>query len=515
MTLSGKVAGWRKWSLALLVVAVATALGWIWLFKQVQRQDKLIGTAITLMAGYAAWLLWVLFASGWKARQRWIVLGGTVALIVFCATCLRIQGVTGDLLPIVGWRWSAKPSAARMNSSAPATNGPAVAALTNSYPQFLGPERNGVLPGPALGRDWKATPPIELWRRPVGSAWSGFAIEGSRAVTQEQRGESELVVCYDLLTGRELWSHADASRYATTIAGEGPRATPTIADGRVYAMGGAGVLNCLDLQTGRPIWGTNTLAAFGAKLPEWGVACSPLVVGDTVFVTVGGRNHAMVALHGQSGAVRWTSGHDDPHWSSPILATLAGVPQVVVFSENVSSYAPETGRVLWQHPWRSPYPHVSVPLIVSSNRVLVSQGYGGGSELLEITRAGTNRFSAQRIWKSIRLKSKFANLFLHEGFIYGLDDGMLVCLEEASGELKWKGERYGHGQMILVADLLLIMAESGDVVLVEPNPAEPRELARHKVFTAKTWNSPALAGEWLLVRNDREAACLRLPLAAR
>jgi outer membrane protein assembly factor BamB len=329
---------------------------------------------------------------------------------------------------------------------------------------------------------------------------------------KREQGADEIVSCYDVLTGQPLWSHADRSRYATTIAGEGPRATPTISGNRVYAMGGAGELNCLDLETGKVLWHTNTLAAHGAKLPEWGVACSPLVTERAVFVTVGGRNSSMVAYDKDTGEVLWTSGNDDVHWSSPIRATFDGVRQIVIFSENVSSYDERSGKLLWHHPWRSPYPHVSVPLLLSSNRLLVSQGYGGGSELLQISRDGT-RWNVDRIWKSIRMKSKFGTLIHRKGFIYGLDDGALACIDASNGELKWKGDRYGHGQMMLVGDLLLLMAESGDVVLLEPNPAEQRELARFKVFGAKTWNPPALAGDLLLVRNDREAACLQLPLA--
>jgi outer membrane protein assembly factor BamB len=143
-------------------------------------------------------------------------------------------------MPIIDWRWKKSAPVSVAKASAPVPT--QTAAFTNRYPQFLGPDRNGVLPGPQLARDWKLSAPVELWRHAVGSAWSGFAIEGSRAITQEQRGEEELVVCYDLATGREMWSHSDRSRYATTIAGEGPRATPTIVGAQVFTMGGAGVL---------------------------------------------------------------------------------------------------------------------------------------------------------------------------------------------------------------------------------------------------------------------------------
>jgi outer membrane protein assembly factor BamB len=520
-TTGGKRRRRGNWALAVFGAFMLCAVLWTWFFTEAQRQDKWMRTAIFGLAIYVGVLLWVLLASKWRARMRWTVFIGTIAVVVFCRFCLRITGVTGDLLPIVDWRWKQRPAlAAHEDVNAPATNPTngalrtarlTTVALTNSYPQFLGPNRNAVLSGPSLARDWKQTPPRELWRHAVGAAWSGFAIEGQRVITQQQRGADELVLCYDLLTGKETWAHADQSRYATTIAGEGPRATPTISGNRVYSMGGAGELNCLDLATGKVLWQTNVLAAFAAKLPEWGMASSPLVIGRAVVVAAGGGGSSLVAYDKETGAVLWKGGNDDVHWSSPTHATLDGIPQVLIFSENVSSYDEQTGKGLWQYPWPSRFPHVTVPLVLSSNRVLVSQGYGGGSELLQLTRAG-RRWRAERIWKSIRMKSKFANLIHIDGFVYGLDDGALACIDVNTGELKWKGDRYGHGQMILVGRLLLLMAESGDIVLLEPNPSEQRELSRFKVFSAKTWNPPALAGDLLLVRNDQEAACLQLPV---
>ncbi len=496
--------------LAIYLGLIAVALAWLWFFHDIQRQDQWVRTVILLFAAFAGFLVWVLFGSKWPARVRWAVFVGMVAVLVFCRFGLRITGVTGDLFPIVEGRWN-QPRVVVIPPSSP-TNDAAGLQLTNRYPQFLGPTRDGVLPGPRLARDWKRTPPVELWRHGVGAAWSGFAVEGARAITQEQRGEEELVVCYDLLTGREVWSHADKSRYATTIAGEGPRATPAISDQHVYAIGGAGVLNCLELGTGKVIWTTNVLAQHGAKVPDWGVAGSPLVTEKAVIVVVGGAGHTLVAYDKRTGARLWTAGNDNAHWSSPVRLSFLDQPaQIVTFNETVAGHDERTGKLLWQHPWRGGHPHVAAPLAVGTDSLLVSSGYGTGSELLQLTFRD-NRWRTQRVWKSIRLKSKFANILQHRGFLYGLDDGALVCVELATGELRWKGDRYGHGQMILVGDVILLTAENGDIVLVEPDAREQREVARFKVFSAKTWNPPALAGDLLVVRNDREAVCLRLPV---
>jgi outer membrane protein assembly factor BamB len=280
-------------------------------------------------------------------------------------------------------------------------------------------------------------------------------------------------------------------------------------------MGGTGILNCLELASGKVIWSTNTLTEHGARIPDWGVGCSPLVTEGAVIVTVGGSGHALVAYDKVTGRKLWAAGSDDAHWSSPMRMSFLGMkPQIVIFNDTVAGHDEETGRVLWQHRWKGGHPHVTPPVAISPDTLLISSGYGTGSELLGLSFNG-ERWRATNVWKTIRLKSKFANIIRHGGFLYGLDDGALVCVELATQQLRWKGDRYGHGQMILVGELILLTAESGDIVLIEPSPDEQRELGRFKVFNAKTWNPPALAGDLLVVRNDREAACLRLPVAPR
>jgi outer membrane protein assembly factor BamB len=332
--------------LALIFLVLCGGLTWVWVFTSVQRQDKFIHTALVLFIAFILFLLWVLFASAWRAGLRWSVFVGTVAVVLFCRFTLRISGVTGDLIPIVEWKWK-KPRVVGVetnSASTPRSAANEAVPLTNSYPQFLGPNRDGTLPGPQLARDWKKNPPKELWRHPVGAAWSGFAVVGNFAITQEQRGEEELVVCYDLLTGKSVWSHADRSRYATTIAGEGPRATPTISSNRVYTIGGAGILNCLELATGTVVWTKDTIREHKATLPMWGAACSPLVTERAVIVTVGGAGHTLVAYDKATGIKLWASGNDSVHWSSPERVALAGVPQILIFHENVASLR----RADWQ-----------------------------------------------------------------------------------------------------------------------------------------------------------------------
>ncbi len=209
----------------------------------------------------------------------------------------------------------------------------------------------------------------------------------------------------------------------------------------------------------------------------------------------------------------WGGGIDGAGYSSALATTMSGHEQILIFnSKNANAHDPSNGYVLWSYPWRNGYPHVAVPFVISSNRVLFSSGYGYGSEMLEISNDGSGRQIAKQVWKTSKLKAKFANLVLHKGHIYGLDDGIMTCLDVETGEQKWKDGRYGHGQIILTGDLLVLIAESGHVVMIEPTPDKLREITKFRALNGKTWNPHALAGNLLLVRNDQEAAAFRLPL---
>jgi outer membrane protein assembly factor BamB len=522
----GKV---RWWPAAAVLGLGASWLGRVWLLSDTIRQEKVVRTVATSGGILMLLLLWLLLLSGLPGRVRagglavfLLVAGGAAALV-------RVRGVTGDLVPILEPRWAAREAAApearvprpTVDSMAPA---PSPAARPSSapggpaagdYPQFLGPERNGVVRGLRLARDWSARPPRRLWRQPIGAGWSGFAVAGSWAVTQEQHGEDELVVAYELRTGKVRWRHADRARYSTVIAGEGPRATPTVSGDQVFTLGATGLLNALDVRTGQRLWRRDVLKDNGAESPPWGKSGSPLVLDGRVIVSAGGpAGKSLVAYDRETGAPVWSGGDDGSGYSSPMLAELAGRRQVLIFNQrSVAAHDPESGSVLWEHAWPGEQPNVSQPLPLSADRVLVSAGYGVGSKVFAIAKADDGALNASLVWESPRLKAKFTNLVLHRGYVYGLDDGVLACLDPATGQQRWKAGRYGHGQVILVEDLLLVQTEEGEVVLVDPNPSSLVELTRFAALEGKTWNPPALAGPILLVRNDLEAAAYELPLA--
>jgi outer membrane protein assembly factor BamB len=507
MHFEGKRRGARWWPLALILVLEVVAFIAIWNGPAIQRQERVMRSGAAILIGVVLVLLWLLFFSRMRWRVRLVGAVGMVGAMAGIASLFRYEGVSGDLVPLFSLKWRA-PAAAAV-SKAQAGKLPENFA---GYPQFLGPTRDGLIPGPMLARDWSARPPELIWRAPVGGGFAGSAIAGARALTLEQDGESESVVCRDLFTGATQWAHKVAARYEDQLGGIGPRTTPTVVGERVLSMGATGLLHCLELATGRVVWQRDILADAGAKRPEWGVACSPLVTNDLVIVTPGGREHSLAAYRLEDGQPAWSAGNVRAGYSSPQLVTLAGVSQFLVFNhEGVAGHAAADGRALWTYPWPPSAQHVSDPRVVAPNRFVVSSGYGAGVDLVELTREGES-WKTSRIWHSIRLKSKFGSLVVREGFLYGLDDGRLTCIDLANGEAKWKGERTGHGQVLLAGDVLLVTAENGDVLLMEASPQAAQELGRFSTLSGKMWNPPALAPPFLIVRTEREAACYRLPL---
>lgn len=498
-----------RWWPALVILTVGAALlSYIWLRDAPSAQARVVPSFPVLFCTVVALFLWLVLFSRLAGRLRWRIFLATAALVGAGFLFLEIEGVDGNLMPIIGLRWVGEPDFAGGGGVASGRTAPG----PDDYPQFYGPQRNAMLPGPRLARDWQARPPRELWRRPVGEGWSSFAVVGEAAVTQEQRGDEELVVRYDLATGRQVWLHADRAPFHTTVGGSGPRATPTITDGRVYALGATGILNCLELDSGRRLWSRNVLRDNSADLPDWGMASSPLVVGGVVVVQLGRGGISLAAYDRNTGEPAWRAGEDRGSYSTPTAATVAGREQILIVNQtSVAGHDPADGAMLWRQEWSEPGERVTPPLQVADDLLLVSAGYGVGSRLLRIG-GGADSYMVEEIWRSPRLKSKFAPLVLYEGVVYGLDDGILTALDPATGERLWKRGRYGHGQLLLVGDLLLIQAENGELALVDPNPAEHRELGRLTVLDGKTWNPPALSGRRLLVRNNREAACYELPV---
>jgi outer membrane protein assembly factor BamB len=409
---------------------------------------------------------------------------------------------------------AAEPAAASHEEAAPPR--PAAPAREAEWPGFRGPGRDGVVRGVRIATDWAASPPVERWRRPIGPGWSSFAVDGNLVYTQEQRGDDELVSGYDRTSGRPVWRHRDRARFWESNGGAGPRATPTLHDGRVYALGATGILNALDARTGAVVWTRDAASDTKTKNPGWGFAGSPLVVGDLVIVAISGT---LAAYDLPTGRPRWVGPKRRADYSSPHLVTLGGTAQVLLLSgTGATSVAPADGKVLWEHAL-TPGSRIVQPALTADGDLLISNGeYGDGNGIRRIAVAhGSAGWSSQERWQSAGLKPSFNDYVVHQGHAFGFDGSILSCIDLADGARKWKGGRYGNGQLILLADqdLLLVLSEDGELALVGATPDRFTELARVPAISGKTWNHPVLVRDLLLVRNGEEMAAFRLALSGR
>ncbi len=496
----------RWWPLFVILGLAILGIIVIWILEAGHRQDKVLWITMVVILTTLLEALWLLGFSRLRWRTKLITLAVVILAGSFAGVAFQFKGFSGDLIPIFEWRWRGEPTTFQQD-----TGETSISQISaTDYPQFLGPDRNGIVSGIKLNLDWETHPPKLIWRQSIGAGWSGFAVVGNSAITQEQEDDWEKVVCYELHTGVVKWSHKDRSRYNSPPAGLGPRATPTISGNKVYTIGSTGILNCLDFETGEQLWMTHTFEENKAEPPPWGVSISPLVFDELVIVSAGGA----VAYYKETGEIAWTGYRTQSGYSSPLVTTLLGTEQIILFNQGlITAHEPLTGKLLWKQPWVEIYAEcVAQPVPISDDTLLASTGYGAGAKLYQISRNPTREFDVSIIWETINLKAKFTNIIYYDDYLYGLDDGIFACINPTDGTRQWKRGRYGHGQTLLISDVLLVTTESGDVVLIEPNPKRHIEHARFAALTGKTWNTPALAGRYLLVRNDREAACYELPV---
>ena len=405
------------------------------------------------------------------------------------------------------------PTPDPVSESEPALGDDPTGAPDDAYwTDFRGPNRDGHYDQTAIRTDWPAAGLEPLWSQPVGGGYASFVVAQGRAVTIEQRGDQEVVAAYDPATGRELWTHHWDAHFTEMMGGPGPRATPTWHAGRVYALGATGHLWCLDGDTGAVIWSRDILSDSQAANLPWAMAAAPLVVDDLVVVQPGGRGGwSVVAYDRNTGDIVWHAIDDVQAYTSPMAVTLGSLRQVlVVTADRAAGLAVSDGRLLWEHPWAiGNVPSMAQPVIVGDDRVFLSAGYGHGATVIELTRVG-EQFTVETVWRNNRMKNRFSSSVLHDGYIYGLDESILGCIDAATGELQWKGGRYGYGQLLLAGDHLVILTERGDLVLVRATPEGREEVGRFAAIEGKTWNVPAIADGRLLVRNAREMAAFDL-----
>jgi outer membrane protein assembly factor BamB len=392
-------------------------------------------------------------------------------------------------------------------SPSPGAAAPTASTGRNYWTTFRGPKRDGNYEAAPVLTSWPSGGLSPIWKQPVGLGFASFAVADGRAFTIEQRRGQEVVAAYDIGTGREIWKQGWNAQYSDST-GDGPRSTPTWDQGRLYALGATGELRCIDANTGSVIWGKNILTDNQAENLQWAMAASPLIVDDKVIVLPGGTSgKSVVAYNKMTGAPVWKVLNDRQAYVSPMLVELAGRRQIVVVSASrVVGLAPENGALLWNYPWDTDMGiNVSQPVMVDRSRFFISSGYGKGAALVEVKGSGST-FTATTIWENINMKNKFNSSVLHNGYVYGLDEGILTCLDVNTGERKWKGGRYGYGQVILASGHLILTSDSGDLALVKATPDQYTEVARFSALQGQTWNYPAIADGRLLVRNANEMA---------
>lgn len=532
----GKPAGVR-WRFALAVVLICAGIyvsprvGVAMGLESEPVLPLLMMTQLALPLGVLLLVVWLLFFSGLRWPIKFLVLllagAGVVAVNLFLIRKVEFSTKEYGLVPVIHFVW--EPSAGdrlaahleqeKLKAEAlppvDATVGP------DDFPRYRGPHFDGILRQFRFQTDWQANPPTLLWSRPCDGGYSGIAVAGNIAVTMEQRGGEEAVVCYDRATGRQRWVWVyDA--FHRDVMGHGPRATPTIHKGRIYTCGATGWLLCLNAE-GQMLWHKNILEDSKAKNIKWGMTGSPLIVGDLVVAHAGidpdkPGGAALVAFH-QDSPKRWAVGNRRAGYSSPQLAEIGGKTQILLFDgDGLVSYDPATQAELWKFPWETKFDMNNIqPVLVGGDKVFLSSEAEVGCALLHIKPPNVDgaTWAVQVVWKNRNLGARFANPVSDGERIFGLHSlaGDLRCLDAGTGKILWKGERYGPGQMLLAGNTLLVVSDQGVASLLDTQAAAATELARHQVLNAKTktWNTPTIAGDQLFVRNQDEIACWRLP----
>jgi outer membrane protein assembly factor BamB len=506
---------------AIIGLAAAVIIGvWTLPLNNLDKVYRVLTTNIAVLLGTLLLCFWLVFFSGWR---MWQSLGILVCAALVGYGIVGRVSFSGDMVPTFHYRWEHDRATLleeqRAKQKHIEKSSEAFAHTPGDYAEYRGVKRDGVVPGPVLAREWKTQPPKERWRQPIGGGYAGFVVQGSVAVTIEQRRDQEAVVCYDTATGTEIWAYSYPADFQETMGGPGPRATPTIAGDEVYSLGAAGDLVCLDLKTGKKKWAVNVLANNANIM--WAMSGSPLIYENMVIVNPGAQTSAaqgkaLCAFNRANGELIWASGDTKAGYSSPMLATLAGKLQVLLFDADcLAGYDIKDGKLLWKKDWPG-YNGINVaqPLVLDDDRVFVSRSYDVGAALMLKISVEGGKWQFKPLWENKNLRCKFTSPVLYQGYIYGLDEGILACVDASTGERKWRDGRYGHGQILLSGDLILILSESGKLVLVQAAPDAHHELGSIQAINGdKTWNHLALAQGVAYLRNHLEMACFELPLA--
>ncbi len=529
------------WCAAVLFALVPVAR-WF-LFETDHQFANLAGAGIAILGCvFVAIGIWQVFAKTLLQKLLFLATPLVVAGIGF--SLFEFVGMTGETVPVFRPRqWSnvapaqaSTPAVAVDQESPPLGVVPTADAIPIASSQFLGPDRNGIVQDDRFSVAWSEQLPSVLWKIPIGAGWSSFAIRDGLAVTFEQIDAQECLTAFSLTTGQVVWRFKTPGKHYHPMGGLGPRSTPTIFGENVYSQSALGIISCVVLRTGEPVWQQDLLKLAGVSQEQsesaisWGRSGSPLVFEDQVVIPFGGKTgdpslKTLISLDKNTGKVLWTGGDQQISYSSPALLTLRGVRQIVSVNEGAATgHDPHNGNVLWSTPWPSRSNGEacsSQPVAVDDHRLLLGKGYALGSKLIDVQCSGGDagrqwdpaNWKVETVWASNKImKTKFTSALFYEGMLYGLSDGVLECIDPKDGTRVWRGKRYGHGQAIIVNGHLLVIAEDGRVALIPASESSRgKEVAEMPILDGITWNVPAVAGPYLLVRNAEFAACLLSP----
>lgn len=500
-----------RWG-AFFLMVIALIVTSIFLHKSIKTSMMgLMFTVYSIPLLSLAFVVWAAASRKLSTGMRSVTMVATILVFTGIWAFLRTDGMDAETHQEIVWRW-AKSSEERLLGrvddklkSMPADS--ASMAKVPEWPGFRGTYRNDIVNGARIATDWIKSPPVEKWRRPVGPGCSSFAIHGSLLFTQEQRGEYEMVTCYDINTGELVWKHGDKVRFWDSHAGAGPRSTPALYNGRVFTMGGTGILNALDERNGSVIWSHDAASDNGVKALPWGFTGSPLVINDVVIIALSGK---LAAYHAITGNLLWSGTDGGPGYSSPHLLSIDGVPQIILMSQSGAvSVEPANGKQLWHFKWPAG-DRILQPAIIEGGDLLF------GGEISSICRVAVSHtqgeWTVKELWKSAAMKVNFNDFIIHKGYAYGFDGPAITCIDIKDGKGIWRGAPYrGFSVLLADQDLLLVLTERGELALAEATPGGFKELGKIKVLNEKTWNVPALAGNIIVVRNSNEMVAYRLP----
>lgn len=387
----------------------------------------------------------------------------------------------------------------------------ATSSEAEDWPQFRGPNRDGVSAETGLLRSWPESGPAQLFGVKLGEGYSAISVSGGRLYTLFADAAGEFVICLDAADGSELWRYRLDSKWEDKF-GNGPRSTPTVDGDQLFALGAKGKLVALGAADGKLVWERDLHEEFGAKPPRWGVSTSPLVEAGRLLVDVGGKNGAsIVAFNKKNGREVWRSQEGAAGYSAPIAVTVGGVRQVLFFTaKQILSLSPMDGTLLFAMPWKTSYDvNAATPVFIAPDRVFFSSGYDKGSVLLRITVA-EGQVDFEELWRSREMKNKFSSSVLRGDYLYGFDEGILKCLKVEDGSTVWRQRGFGHGSLLFADDHLIVLGDEGKLALVEATPEEYRERAAFQVFQGKSWTMPTLVDGILYLRDEKRLVALKI-----